>query len=160
MNIRKNTSTVYAELERIAKANGGALTPESVLKNAKSKSSPIHDRFTWDDTEAAVKLRLLEASMLIRSVRVSIEMHDQDKPISTRAFVNVSTNEEDEDGKCLPGQYVAIAVALDDDDYRAQMLDNAARELASFRAKYSILKELSAVFTSIESFQSKLNLKP
>ena len=160
MNIRKNTTETYAELERIARANRGNLTPEAVLKNAKSASSPIHDYFTWDDTEAAHKMRLLEAATLIRSVKVRVEMHDQDEPIVTRAFVNVRSTEADEaTGMAAPGVYVPVSVALKVGDYRQQMLENAARELAAFKNKYAILKELSEVFEAVESFQGRFNLK-
>jgi hypothetical protein len=159
MNIRKNTSDVYAELERIANANHGQLTPEAVLRNAQAQTSPIHDYFTWNDTEAGKKLRLLEASMLIRSVKVSVEMHDQDKPLRARAFVNVSSNERDEDDKAGPGVYVPLNVALKVPDYRDQMLENAARELASFRQKYAILSELSEVFEAANHFQQRFNLQ-
>lgn len=157
MNIRKNTTEVFAELTRIAKANRGRLTPEIVLKNARAQSSPIHNHFTWDDTIAASKYRLLEAAMLIRSVKVSVEMHDQDKPLITRAFVNVASNapvndDNDTEG-CAPGIYVPLEVALKVDDYRTQMLENAGRELAAFRRKYSVLKELSGVFGEIDKLQ-------
>jgi hypothetical protein len=159
MNIRKNTSEVYAELNRIAEANHGALTPEAVLKNAQSKTSPIHDYFTWNDTEAACKLRLLEASMLIRSVKVSVEMHDQDEPLHARAFVNVASNEREDDGKAKSGFYVPLNVALKVPDYREQMLENAARELSSFKHKYAILAELSEVFDAASHFQQRFNLQ-
>lgn len=152
MNIRKNTTDLCAELERIAKANNGQITPVNVLKNARSKSSPLHGYFTWDDGDAAEKYRLMEAGFLIRRVKVNVEMHDQDKPVSVRAFVNVSSNVRDDEGKSDAGVYVPLHVALKVDDYRQQMIDNAARELASFRTKYSIIKELSGVFHEADLF--------
>lgn len=159
MNIRKNTTEVYAELERIAKANHGVLTPEAVLKNAESERSPIHDYFTWDNDEAAQKLRLIEAATLIRSVKVNVEMRDQDEPIKARAFVNVASTELEDGGKAIAGVYVPLKVALEVDDYRQQMLDNAARELRAFQHKYAILKELGAVFSAAEQFQHRLNFQ-
>ena len=153
MNIRKLTTEVGQELQRIAKANRGQLTPEAVLKNAASKSSPIHDRFTWDDTEAAHKMRLLEASFLIRSVKVRVEMHDNDnQPLSVRAFVNVQSTvrDDDDDGRADCGIYVPLSVALNKGSYRDQMLANAASELLSFRKKYSVLTELAKVFKAID----------
>lgn len=154
MNIRKNTTEVYAELERIAKANKGHLTPDAVLKNAASKRSPIHKYFTWDDSEAAHHWRLTQAAMLIRSVKVNVEMHDQDKPLVCRAFVNVASTQRDDEDKAAPGVYVPLEVALKVDDYRTQMLENASSELAAFRRKYAVLRELAGVFAEID----KLNL--
>lgn len=155
MNIRKNTTETFAELNRIAVANRGRLTPEAVVRNARSERSPIHKYFTWDDTKAAEKCRLFEASMLIRSVKVNVEMHDQDEPIKTRAFVNVQSNEPEEDDElgCKPGVYVPLEIALDVSDYRTQMLENASRELNSFRHKYAVLQELTGVFHEIDKLQ-------
>jgi len=157
MNIRKNTTEVFAELMRISKANRGNLTPEAVLKNARSESSPIHDRFTWDNTVAGERYRLIEAAMLIRTVKVSVEMHDQDDLIVTRAFVNVASNARDrDDDTCASGVYVPIEVALKVDDYRTQMLENAGRELGAFRRKYAVLKEMAGVFEAIDRLQLQL----
>lgn len=156
MNIRKNTSELYSELQRIAKANGGELTPQAVLKNARAKSSPLHSHFTWDDGEAAERYRIMEASFLIRRVKVTVETHDQDAPVTVRAFVNVKTTEADEDGVSPCGVYVPLHTALNSQDYKQQMLENAARELAAFRNKYSVLKELASVFSAVESFQQTL----
>lgn len=152
-------SDVAAELHRIAKANKGNLTPEAVVKNAESPRSPIHKFFTWDDSEAAKKCRLLEAQMLIRSVKVVVETHAQDKPLKVRAFVSVKPTgddaAEDSEERC----YVPIKAVLSSEDYRRQMLEQAASELGAFRRKYSILKELSGVFDAVDAFQQKLNLK-
>lgn len=152
MNIRKNTTEVYAEMERIAKANGGHLTPEAVLKNAKSERSPIHKYFTWDDSEAAKRWRLTQAGMLIRMVKVNVEMHDNDKPLVCRAFVNVASTERNDEGEAAGGVYVPLAVALKVDDYRTQMLENARSELAAFKRKYAVLQELAGVFGEIDKF--------
>lgn len=72
-------------LERITKRNHGVLTPDAVLADAQDKSSPLHDQFTWDDTEAAHQWRLEQARTLIRSVRVEIQT--ETKTVSTVRYV-------------------------------------------------------------------------
>lgn len=147
------TQSVCDELHLIAKANKGHLTPESVLLNARDLRSPIHNCFEWDDTQAGERFRLIQAAILIRSVRVSVETHPQDKPKIIRAFVSVTTRKEthDEDEESeLINSYVPLDIALKTDDYRNQMLENAFRELRSFQRKYAILKELTGVFSAIE----------
>jgi hypothetical protein len=145
---------VGEELQRIAKANGERLTPEIVLRNAAMETSPLHDRFTWDNTEAAQQWRLWEASNLIRSVKVVTEVHPQDEPVLVRAFVNVSASPDGEDaGNSV---YVPLKVALKVNDYRTQMLENAGRELESFRKKYSVLQELSGLFAVIDQLKHEL----
>lgn len=161
MDIRKITGAgqvVADELARIAKANRGQITPEAVVKNAASERSPIHDCFTWDDTAAARKCRLMEAAQLIRSVKVLVEMHPQDKPRETRAFVNVSLKQDGDDDSGPETCYVPLQVALEVEDYRTQMLENALRDLAAFRRKYAILKELSGVFDEVEKLQGTLKI--
>lgn len=152
------TQSVCDELHAIAKACNYHLTPDVVLRNAAKPESPIHDCFEWDDSQAAERFRYIQAAMLIRSVKVSVETHPQDKPKIVRAFVSVAeTQESHDDGKeqeTDPTQktnfYVPLEVALKTDDYRSQMLDNAYRELRSFQRKYSVLKELTSVFDEIE----------
>ena len=43
----------------------GVLTDEVVVEDARPRSSPLHDHFTWDDTKAGVILRLQQARELI-----------------------------------------------------------------------------------------------
>ena len=63
------TSVVERELEKIL-AKHGQLNPEDVVKEASKPAHPLHDRFEWDDTVAGHLYRVLQASELIRHVRV------------------------------------------------------------------------------------------
>src|ERR1700677_2890830 len=67
-----NDGVIQAALYAIAERNAGRLTPDLVLLSAQSPDSPLHEHFTWDDTDAARKHRLNEARTLIRSVKVEI----------------------------------------------------------------------------------------
>lgn len=49
----KKSVLIARELKRIAKANHGQLLPEKVVEAARPNNSPLHNRFEWDDTEAA-----------------------------------------------------------------------------------------------------------
>lgn len=51
-------------------ASDGRLTPETVLRDAKRKESPLHSSFEWDDKKAAHQHRLDTARELIRGVRL------------------------------------------------------------------------------------------
>lgn len=61
-----------ARLEKIRLQNGGVLTPDAVVKDAKNRNSPLHEHFEWDDTKAAYQYRLDQARELIRKVRVEV----------------------------------------------------------------------------------------
>jgi hypothetical protein len=63
-------------LQAIADANKGRLTPDGVLKAAKSPKSPLHSEFEWDDSVAAYQFRLEQARRLIRSVEIKVETFD------------------------------------------------------------------------------------
>ena len=147
------TQKVCDELHSIARACSGHLTPEDVINNARDAESPIHEYFEWDDGQAAERFRYIQAAVLIRSVRVQVEIHPQDKPQMVRAFVSVTRQIQsngDDSEKEEVKSYVPLEVALKTENYRNQMLENAFSELRSFQRKYSILQELATVFKEIE----------
>jgi hypothetical protein len=126
-----------AEINRLIKLRGDSITPAQIVKAAKKKSSPIHNCFTWNDTEAAKKCRLLEARYLLRMVTVVYE--ENKKTYTTRAFV--TTNDR---------QYRTIESVLSDDELREELLEQAKADLKAFRDKYRQLNELAAIFEAID----------
>ena len=63
----------------------GRITAHAVLDAARPASSPIHDCFDWNDSEAAEKWRLEQARELIR--RVKIELVYQEVSVRTVKYV-------------------------------------------------------------------------
>lgn len=57
----------------------GELTAELVVTEARAKTHPLHNRFTWDNREAAKQWRQAQASELIRSVRVVYKEATEDE---------------------------------------------------------------------------------
>lgn len=144
---------VKAELDKLARTRKG-LTPETVVESARSKSSPLHKYFTWEDTEAARRWREYQAAALIRSVSVVIE-RPLCRPVEVRAYVN--TREIDKDG-CInlgnKGKYQSVTAVLQEPTKREQMLEQAKRELKAFRIKYAILDELAKVWEAVDQVAS------
>jgi hypothetical protein len=137
---------VITELKRLAVENCGLLQPEAVVAKARSASSPLHSHFEWDNTIAAHQYRLEQARHLIR---VSFEvLHGTDK--ETPIFVSLTTDRGQE-----AGGYRIVKNVMGDKQMREQMLADALAELRCFRMKYSRLKELSTVFSSIQKVQKK-----
>ena len=128
-------------LKQLAENSGGALSPEEVVRAARPASSPIHDQFEWDDTEAAKRYRLMQAGELLR---VSVEVIEPDgcDPYVVRAFTSLSP---ERGGK----SYRTSVSVLSNKEMRKQMLADALAELESFERKYATLKELSSVFAAI-----------
>lgn len=137
----KKPNRVIAELKRIAKENGGLLQPETVVEEARPASSPLHNRFQWDNSIAAHEYRIWQARQLIR---VCVDVIPGTDKIS-EVFVSLSPDRERESGG-----YRVMAEVLSDSDLRNQMLSDALDELELFREKYRKLKELAAVFSAIK----------
>lgn len=136
------------ELEAIRLANGGLLTEEAILTAARAKKHPLHDRFTWNNTEAAKQWRLEEARSLIRSVYVTIE-RPKHGPITVRAYASLPTDRESGVG------YRAIGDIMASRDQRKELLASALSELEAFKRRYGNLTELVPVFTAFESVKAK-----
>jgi hypothetical protein len=139
---------VKSELETIRLKNGGLLTEESILSAAKSKKHPLHDRFTWDDTEAARQWRLEEARDLIRSVYVTIQQPPHPS-VTVRAYASLPRDRESGSG------YRAINDIMSQADLRTELLNTALSELDALKKRYSNLNELVPVFSAIDKVKSK-----
>lgn len=126
-------------IEIIKTKNGGFVSAEMLVKEAKKKTSPLHGCFTWDDKKAGTLRRLDEARYLLRTITVEVETDDE--PVITRAFVSVTDDPI----------YTTIESAMADVDMRESLLDQAKRELKSFKVKYAQLKELAVIFEAIDS---------
>jgi hypothetical protein len=98
---RAKRDAIAARLEKIASLNGGRITPDAVLQDAKGKNSPLHDQFTWDNSEAAEQWRLSQARELIRSIRV--EVTTESRVVSTVRYVRDPSAGGEEQG------YVEVA---------------------------------------------------
>jgi len=141
----KKIDRIARELRRIAKQNDGLLLPQTVVEAARPKTSPIHNRFEWDDSEAAEKYRIWQARQLIRVVVEQIE----GVSAPTEVFVSLSPDRN------KIGGYRVTTEVLNDDQMRAVMLQDAIDELDVFKLKYRRLKELAVVFDAIHKVSSR-----
>lgn len=133
---------VQDELERIRGRNDGLLRPEDVVKAARPKSSPLHDKFDWDDGTAAHNWRLEQARHLIR---VFVQVIDTGEGnTESRMFVALSS---DRPGG---GGYRVLTEVLGDDTLRRALLQDAYEDMRRFTQKYSTLVELTDVFRAMD----------
>jgi len=137
---------VIAELKKLAKAHGGQVDPVHVVAAARHVKSPLHKYFTWDNTEAARRWRILEARNLLRVV----VMYKGESREPINVFVSLKPDRV-EGG----GGYRCITDVLDDDALYDQMLKDALDDLEFFRRKYQSLKELRGIFEEIDCLQKK-----
>ena len=134
------TAAATKELETIRKRNDGMLNPVAVVEYAADPKTALHNYFTWEDSEAARLWRIHQARNVIRAVVNVIPQAE----ISSRVYVSMTADRNEEGG------YRRVVDVMQDDEARAILLEEARDELAAFRRKYAILKELAAVFEAID----------
>lgn len=95
---QKQRKALESRLEKIRGRNAGLLTPNDVVADAKSETSPLHSFFTWDDTEASHQFRLDQARSLIRNVQV--EMTTSTRRFAVPFYIRDPRVGPDEQGYC------------------------------------------------------------
>lgn len=126
-------------LREIQKAAGG-ITPRAVVDDARSDNSPLHKCFEWNDEKAADAHRLQQARQLIGALVVA-KIEDAPMLRETRAFVNVTTDEQ---------KYVPIEVAMTVPDLRAEVIGRAKAEIQRWRDRYASYAEFGKVTQAID----------
>jgi len=137
--------TIVQELESIRKSNNGILSPRAVIEAAADEKSPLHSRFTWDDTEAAEQYRLWQARQLIRLIVTIVPT--EKKEYTVRQYISLSQD------RVVDGGYRLVTDVVSDLELRKQMLIDAVKELRIFRIKYARLNELAGVFAEMDKLE-------
>lgn len=117
---------IRERLQQLAEANGGLLTPEAVVNDAKSKSSPLHGQFTWDVKQAAYERWLDQARSLIRTVR--IEIVEEEATFKAPYWLHDPDLERGQQG-----YRSAVEVRSDKDKARAAVLQECSRAVGAIR---------------------------
>ncbi|MBF0399980.1 MAG: hypothetical protein HQL90_04360 [Magnetococcales bacterium] len=138
------------ELESIANANGGVLTPDAVVDAARSESSTLHRYFNWDDTEAAHMYRLAQARGFIRKITVHVVRSDsQSREVvisPVRAYHALP-----ESGDTGKKTYQHVQAIMTDAEKRERLVGQVLRDLNALRKKYASISELSAIWAAIDA---------
>ncbi len=141
--MKKEAQDVLAEMY----VRDGALHPAKVLEEATDKTSPLHDMFDWDDTEAARKHRLNQARSIIRvAVRVLPAISNRE----VREYVSISSLR-----KTDTGSYIGVVDVLNDEVLREQALADAIKTLQNMASRYAYLAELASVWDAVAMLVAK-----
>ena len=149
-NFKVPAQVVGETLEGLAQS--GELTSKRFLDVSRPETASTHSMFEWDDSVAAERYRLQQATVAINSVEVQIVNEATATVTSQAAFVNVVSK-----APARTGSFTPIEVALSDENMRNALLGNALNELKAFRRKYNQLSELADVFFEIKKIEQAVN---
>lgn len=132
---------VAAQVFNEIRESDGALTAVKVVEASRPDDAPLHDEFEWDNDKAAEAYRISQARYIIRSLVVETE---SERNPETRAFVKIICSEK--------GTYVPIQTVIQDTDMRAELLEQARRDMKAFVQKYRSLTELCGVLDDMKKY--------
>ena len=133
--IRADKTEVLDRLRELAAANGGRLTPEMVVNDARDESSPLHAHFTWDVDQAAAERWLDQARTLIRSVEVTFRT--ETTVVRAPYFVR-----DPEAGAKEQGYIAVKALRTEADLAREALVDEFSRVAGMLRRARNLAKAL------------------
>ncbi len=123
--------SIIDRLSELAESNGGRLTPDIVVEDARVKGSPLHDCFEWNTKQAAYHYWRAQARQLIKSVK--IEIRTETRKIRAVAYVRDPDCEKTEQG------YVSIMqLKSETDKAREVIVSEFARASAALERAHSI----------------------
>lgn len=121
------------ELARIQQAYG-AVTPATVVDEARPEEAPLHPVFEWDDSVAAEHYRVWQARRLIKSVEVIVE-DDKREPV----YVHVPKRVESD-----AGGYQPVSVVVNRPDMYALALADLTRRVRAAQEAVEALQRAAS----------------
>lgn len=163
---------VYGQELQSVRERRGELTPAIVVEEAEPEQSPLHERFEWDDNEAARKHREWQARYLMNRIDVVVEVKGERR--ETRAFQQVLVNVEtrrppkgkearkaiESAGKgsfdgSFGSQYATVFDVSEEPNFREQAIARALGELTRWRKRWADYSEFDLLFKSIDIFEAE-----
>lgn len=135
MSTRAEQEVIRDHLSAIAQRNGGRLTPDMVVADARDEDSPLHSLFEWDTEKAAEAYWLDQARQIIRSVNVMIRT--ETTVVRAPYFVRDPDAGSDEQG------YVTVtSVRTDADRAREVLVQEFSRVASMLQRAQQVAKAL------------------
>ena len=135
LKFKADPEKVWEELQQI----GDQYTPQDVLDYARDEHTELHKCFDWNDTTAAEKWRKQQARFVCNSLVVTVIEEEQ----PTREFRIIQHDTKDR-------VYRPVTFTVHNKDQYNRLLDNAKREMRSFKERYAEIVELRNVIEEIE----------
>lgn len=147
---RAKRGETLEELNILAEKHNGMLTPHVVVREASSSRSRLHHLFDWNDSTAAQKYRLMQARLVLTTVKVVYQGERREAFFNAR--VTMGDNEK------IQG-YFPLDRVLTDKEIHADVLRQAVRDLEYAERKYQDLQELKGVINKAKLKKVKATIK-
>jgi hypothetical protein len=125
-----------ARIAQLRQANGGHITPEEILEDARDPASPLHAHFEWKDAVAAEHYRREQARALITAIRVVVTVVNEHPVAREQKKIENIRVVHPTEGRC----YVQLDDALNDSAQRQQLVEEARKR---YRIMMAMNKHLS-----------------
>lgn len=135
---RARKGKISEALQLLGEKTGGILTPYDVVKQASSKSSPLHNSFEWDDTKAGKKYRLMQARLMLTTVKIEFMGEKQ------KSYYNATVSIDDTPTRA----YFPVQQVMSDKALHREVLRQAVAELEHAERKYEHLKQFQGVINT------------
>lgn len=127
----------------------GPLCNKELVEYARPVDSPLHQDFEWDDNKAGEYYRRLQASDMVRSIRVRVVTAagtmQEICPFQKVSVTTIDPKDERKDGRGKPLRVVVpIEEAAKYEQQKMEVLERARQELLSFRKRYSVYRDVFA----------------
>lgn len=135
---RGRKGVIVKALKSLEAIRGGQLSPYDVVEEARSPSSPLHNSFEWDDRKAGDKYRLMQARIMLSTIKVEFQGEKR------AAYYNASV----QIGGKPTRAYFPIERVMSEEEIHREVLRSAVRELQHAQQKYNSLKEFKGVINT------------
>ncbi len=156
----KKTVIIEHELEKIEQKHG-VVTPVQMLEEARNPSHALHRFFEWDDTVAAEKYRLTQATHYIMATKYVVVLQAQQNAPPLAVAANAERTVQVR--KLLPlsrgGGQVERDRALADQGARAYTVETKLGRLRGWCREASDIEELAPLREAIEAALAKWSAK-
>ena len=136
---------IRTELLTLAGRRSGQISPRAVLDAARSEDSALHSLFEWDESKAAEAFRLVQASALIREVKLEVVQESVD-PMRVRLEVRRAFYSLPSLRGSKGGSYVPASLIADPEELVREVL----AQMNGLKRKHETLTQLSGVWREVD----------
>jgi len=123
---------VGEHIEYLMKTNNNEVSPTLIVQDAKSKKSPLHTYFEWDNDKASKDWRLQQARQLLNNIVEVVVVKGVEN--EQKSFFNVVNSKQER-------VYVKLDTVLRDSDYRVQLIEQAETQIQAFMQTLRLMKQ-------------------